>query len=121
MKIPYETRTLVDYSFKLGYLFSITISDIREIINLVKKEDFKGVLNLIEKDFVIRFDAIERYFYKISTHDGINEIEFKDIKNFCEDTRLLIKDIINEIKNKNSLSKEKINAVEKLLKDMLDN
>lgn len=121
MKISYETRTLIDYSFKLGYLFSVTILDLKKIITLIKKEDFESVSNIIEKDFVIRFNTIEKYFYKLFTHDGINEDEINDIKKFCEDARILIKDCIDEIKNSNSLTKEKIDLIEKLLIDLLDN
>lgn len=121
MKIAYETRTLIDYSFKLGYLFSVTVSDLREIIILIKKKDFLNVLNLMEKDFLIRFDLIEKYFQKLFKHDGINEDEFNDVKKFCEDTNLLIRDIINEIKNTKSLTEQKIKLIEKLLKDLLDN
>jgi hypothetical protein len=121
MKIAYETRTLVDYSFKLGYLFSVTVSDLREIIILIKKKDFSNVLNLMEKDFLIRFDLIEKYFQKLFKHDGINEDEFNDVKKFCEDSNLLIKEIINEIKNTKSLTEQKIELIEKLLKDLLDN
>ena len=121
MKIPYETRTLIDYSFKLGYLFSVTISDLREIIALIKKNDFLNALNLMEKDFLIRFDSLEKYFYKLFKHDGISEDEFNDIKKFCEDSCILIKDTMNEIKNTKSLTEQKIQLIEKLLKDLLDN
>lgn len=121
MKISYETRTIVDYSFKLGYLFSVTISDLKEIITLIKKNDFLNALNLMEKDFLIRFDLLEKYFHKLFKHEGINEDEFNDVKKFCEDSHLLIKDIITEIKNTKSLTKQKIELIEKLLKDLLDN
>jgi hypothetical protein len=121
MKIPYETRTIVDYSFKLGYLFSVTISDLREILTFIKEKNYEKTLNLIETDFLIRFNFIEKYFYKLFTHEAINESEFNDIKNFCKGAQLTINDVINEIKNTNSMTKEKIELVEKLLNDLLDN
>ena len=121
MKIPYETRTIVDYSFKLGYLFSTTINDLREIIFQINGKNFEKVLDILEKDFILRYDSIEKYFLKLLSHEGISEEEYEDVKTFCKDKRILIKEIIEEIKSTNSLSQEKIHSMENLLEDMLDN
>ena len=118
--ISLETRKIVDFSFKLGFLFSETISDLKEILLLSNSNDFIKVKTMLEQDFEIRFKTIEYFFQKLLENHAIVDDDFKYIKIFTENSAKIINDTINEIKNTGKLDIKKISLLKRLLKDLSD-
>jgi hypothetical protein len=121
MTISLETRILIDDSFRLGYLFSVLISDLEKIIELIEKKDFKNLLNFLEIDFIIKFISLEGFFQNLYKTQGISEDDdLIHIKTFCEDSTLMLQHTISQLKQTNSLEEENILLMKKLLKSMTD-
>ncbi len=121
MTISLQTKTLIDDSFRLGYLFSVLISDLGKIMELIEKKDFKNLLVFLEIDFIIKFISLEIFFQNLYKTQGITEgDDLIHIKTFCKDSTLMLQNIISELKNTNNLTEENIFLIKKLLKNMND-
>lgn len=120
MNISLKTRTLIDNSFRLGYLFSVLIFDLEKIMTLAEKNDYKNLLNSLESDFIIKFNSLEFFFENLYKTNGISEDEFTHIKNFCVDSTKNINKIIVDLKDHNEFSEENYSFIKKLSKDMTD-
>ena len=121
MIISLQTKTLIDDSFRLGYLFSVLISDLEKIIELIEKKDFKNLLIFLESDFIIKFISLESFFISLYKTQGISEgDDLIHIKTFCNDSTLMLQNTISELKKTNNLTEENISLIKKLLKNMTD-
>ena len=121
MIISLQTKTLIDDSFRLGYLFSVLIFDLEKIIELIEKKDFKNLLIFLESDFIIKFISLESFFINLYKTQGISEgDDLIHIKTFCNDSTLMLQNTISELKKTNNLTEENISLIKKLLKNMTD-
>jgi hypothetical protein len=121
MIISLQTKTLIDDSFRLGYLFSVLIFDLEKIIELIEKKDFKNLLIFLESDFIIKFISLESFFISLYKTQGISEgDDLIHIKTFCNDSTLMLQNTISELKKTNNLTEENISLIKKLLKNMTD-
>ena len=121
MIISLQTKTLIDDSFRLGYLFSVLIFDLEKIKELIEKKDFKNLLIFLESDFIIKFISLESFFINLYKTQGISEgDDLIHIKTFCNDSTLMLQNTISELKKTNNLTEENISLIKKLLKNMTD-
>jgi hypothetical protein len=121
MIISLQTKTLIDDSFRLGYLFSVLIFDLEKILQLIEKKDFKNLLIFLESDFIIKFISLESFFINLYKTQGISEgDDLIHIKTFCNDSTLMLQNTISELKKTNNLTEENISLIKKLLKNMTD-
>ena len=121
MIISLHTKTLIDDSFRLGYLFSVLIFDLEKIMGLIDKKDFKNLLIFLEIDFIIKFISLESFFENLYKTQGISEgDDLIHIKTFCNDSTLMLLNTIFELKKMNNLTEENIFLIKKLLKNMTD-
>ena len=121
MIISLHTKTLIDDSFRLGYLFSVLIFDLEKIMGLIEKKDFKNLLIFLEIDFIAKFISLESFFENLYKTQGISEgDDLIHIKTFCKDSTLMLQNTIFELKKMNSLTEENIFLIKKLLKNMTD-
>ena len=121
MIISLQTKTLIDDSFRLGYLFSVLIFDLEKIMELIEKKDFKNLLIFLESDFIIKFISLESFFISLYKTQGISEgDDLIHIKTFCNDSTLMLQNTISELKKTNNLTEENISLIKKLLKNMTD-
>jgi len=121
MIISLHTKTLIDDSFRLGYLFSVLIFDLEKIMGLIEKKDFKNLLIFLEIDFIIKFISLESFFENLYKTQGISEgDDLIHIKTFCNDSTLMLQNTIFELKKMNNLTEENIFLIKKLLKNMTD-
>lgn len=121
MIISLHTKTLIDDSFRLGYLFSVLIFDLEKIMGLIEKKDFKNLLIFLEIDFIIKFISLESFFENLYRTQGISEgDDLIHIKTFCNDSTLMLQNTIFELKKMNNLTEENIFLIKKLLKNMTD-
>ena len=121
MIISLHTKTLIDDSFRLGYLFSVLIFDLEKIMGLIEKKDFKNLLIFLEIDFIAKFISLESFFENLYKTQGISEgDDLIHIKTFCKDSTLMLQNTIFELKKMNSLTEENIFLIKKLLKNMND-
>ena len=121
MIISLQTKTLIDDSFRLGYLFSVLIFDLEKILQLIEKKDFKNLLIFLESDFIIKFISLESFFISLYKTQGISEgDDLIHIKTFCNDSTLMLQNTISELKKTNNLTEENISLIKKLLKNMTD-
>ncbi len=119
-EISNKTRETIDFSFKLGFLFSKTISDLQEILILSNSNNFKKVESLLEADFKIRFKTIEYFFQKLLENKSINDDDFKYIKIFTMNSVQILDEIISKIKNHGKLDNAEISSLRLLLKNLTD-
>jgi hypothetical protein len=121
MIISLQTKTLIDDSFRLGYLFSVLIFDLEKIMGLIEKKDFKNLLIFLEIDFIVKFISLESFFENLYKTQGISEgDDLIHIKTFCKDSTLMLQNTIFELKKMNNLTEENIFLIKKLLKNMTD-
>ena len=121
MIISLHTKTLIDDSFRLGYLFSVLIFDLEKIMGLIEKKDFKNLLIFLEIDFIVKFISLESFFENLYKTQGISEgDDLIHIKTFCNDSTLMLQNTIFELKKMNNLTEENIFLIKKLLKNMTD-
>tara|TARA_B110000438_G_C15315845_1_gene437358 strand:- start:198 stop:566 length:369 start_codon:yes stop_codon:yes gene_type:complete len=121
MIISLHTKTLIDDSFRLGYLFSVLIFDLEKIMGLIEKKDFKNLLIFLEIDFIVKFISLESFFENLYKTQGISEgDDLIHIKTFCKDSTLMLQNTIFELKKMNNLTEENIFLIKKLLKNMTD-
>jgi hypothetical protein len=121
MIISLHTKTLIDDSFRLGYLFSVLIFDLEKIMGLIEKKDFKNLLIFLEIDFIIKFISLESFFENLYKTQGISEgDDLIHIKTFCNYSTLMLQNTIFELKKMNNLTEENIFLIKKLLKNMTD-
>ena len=121
MIISLHTKTLIDDSFRLGYLFSVLIFDLEKIMGLIEKKDFKNLIIFLEIDFIVKFISLESFFENLYKTQGISEgDDLIHIKTFCKDSTLMLQNTIFELKKMNNLTEENIFLIKKLLKNMTD-
>ena len=121
MIISLHTKTLIDDSFRLGYLFSVLIFDLEKIMGLIEKKDFKNLLIFLEIDFIVKFISLASFFENLYKTQGIYEgDDLIHIKTFCKDSTLMLQNTIFELKKMNNLTEENIFLIKKLLKNMTD-
>ena len=120
MYVNIQNRMIVDHSFKLGYLFCITISDLKEIVSSLKSSKYDQIEEGKIIDLAKRFIFIEKHFRKLHFYNSISDDDLKHVIPFLEESKAILNEAASELSKNSKLTTEKVGSIEKLLKDMMD-
>ena len=120
MKTDSKIHLITENSFRLGFLFAVTINDLEKILTHLQQNNFEKSEYLMKQDFSERFILMEKIFKKLLFYNSITDDEFTHTQLFLQDSQKLMESALVELTETQKLDSRKISKIKELLKNLND-